>query len=62
MAGAKSKLATHLFRHDPSVPPDAKDRRFCHCGVAEDHPRHTLPHPPAQAAHRGRYDPDEVDR
>ncbi len=55
----KSKLRPHLFNHDQGVPPDSQGRRYCRCGVAEDHPRHTLPHPPAQAEHRGRYEHDE---
>lgn len=51
---AKSKARTHLFQADPTVPGRVDPRRptatpvpYCRCGLAEDHPCHTLPAAPA---------------
>lgn len=35
--------APHAFVPDPTVPADAKRRRYCRCGLHEHHDRHTLP-------------------
>lgn len=39
----KTKLRTHVFEHDATVPPDHEGRRFCRCGAREDHERHDVP-------------------
>lgn len=56
-----TKLGTHLFREDASVPRDSKGRAYCTCGAVKDHERHTLPSVPAQAEVRGRYDHEDED-
>lgn len=40
-----SRLKTHTYTADPSVPPDRDGRHYCTCGAPELHPRHTLPTP-----------------
>jgi hypothetical protein len=53
--GAVKTPQTHLFDHDPDAGTDTKGRRYCRCGVREDHPRHELPDVPEQREHRERY-------
>lgn len=37
---------THHFRHNPHIPADYKNRRWCMCGRLETNPAHDMPPPP----------------
>lgn len=62
MTARASRLGTHLYTADLTVPADRAGRRYCTCGAPEDHQRHTLPDTdPDQAALTARITGDRED-